>query len=141
MMLRVSLGDRIRSAREAAGKSREELADQVGVSVKTIGNWETDRVTPKSKLGALERVLGVQLRGTRGRQGVDLDDASDAQVLSNIAGRLAERDVMRDRIRELTAEVQALRAQLSSISRGEESPAGAPQQLRPGYERDQRQEQ
>jgi transcriptional regulator with XRE-family HTH domain len=110
MMLRVSLGDRIRSAREAAGKSREELADQVGVSVKTIGNWETDRVTPKSKLGVLERVLGVQLRGTSGRQGVDLDDASDAQVLSNIAGRLAERD---ERIRELSAELQVLRAQLS----------------------------
>ena len=110
MMLGVSLGDRIRSAREAAGKTREELANQVGVSVKTIGNWETDRVTPKSKLGAVERALGIPLRGNAARVGVDLNDASDAQILANIAGRLAERD---ERIREQDAELQALRAQLN----------------------------
>jgi DNA-binding XRE family transcriptional regulator len=131
MMLRVSLGDRIRSAREAAGKSREELAELVGVSVKTIGNWETDRVTPKSKLGALERVLGVQLRGADARQGVYLDEASDAQLVANLAGRLAERS---NEVRELRAELQVLRAQLNGRLYSVDETGEAPQH-RPTNER------
>lgn len=87
----------------------------VGVSVKTIGNWERDAVAPKSKLGAVERALGVQLResNTNDRQGIYLEDASDAQVIADLAGRLAARDA---RIRECEAEIKSLRAQLEGRS-------------------------
>jgi transcriptional regulator with XRE-family HTH domain len=109
----VSLGQRIRSAREAADLSREELAEMVGVSVKTIGNWERDAVAPKSKLGAVERALGVQLREGNDRQAIYLEDASDAQVIADLASRLAARDA---RIRECEAEIKSLRAQLEGRS-------------------------
>jgi transcriptional regulator with XRE-family HTH domain len=36
----MSLGERIRTARERAGLSREQLAEQLGVDPSTVRNWE-----------------------------------------------------------------------------------------------------
>jgi transcriptional regulator with XRE-family HTH domain len=108
----VSLGDRIRAAREAAGLSRDELASRAGVSSRTLGNWERGTVAPRSKLGALERVLAVRLREEPAEQdGVSLAGASDAELLANLAQRLAERDRT---IRELQEEIQQLKPHNSS---------------------------
>jgi transcriptional regulator with XRE-family HTH domain len=100
----VSLGDRIRTAREAAGLTREELAARAGVSPRTLGNWERGTVAPRSKLGAIERVLAVRLReGSPDQDAVTLTAATDAEVLANLAQRLAERD---RRISELQQQLE-----------------------------------
>jgi DNA-binding transcriptional regulator YiaG len=38
-----------REAREAAGLSRAEFAEALGVSRQTVGNWETGRVKPTAE--------------------------------------------------------------------------------------------
>lgn len=57
----MTTGSRIKKARELAQLSREELAQALGVSSKSIANWETDRTTPQNKMAVLEAVLGVDL--------------------------------------------------------------------------------
>jgi transcriptional regulator with XRE-family HTH domain len=105
----VSLGNRIRSAREAAGLTREELAERAGVSARTLGNWERGTALPRTGLGALERVLGVRLReGAPEQDAVTLTGATDAEVLANLAQRLADRD---RRITELQEQLEAARQQ------------------------------
>ena len=53
--------DELREAREAAGLSREALADASGVSASAIKKYETGLATPRyDNLDALERTLGVR---------------------------------------------------------------------------------
>jgi len=100
----VELSTRIRRAREAAGLTQAQLAERVGKDARTVRNWENGRV-PRSALGALERALHVDLSGEPGDSGPSLEDASDAQVLANLANRLAERDqTIRDLREELARE-------------------------------------
>ena len=56
-----SLGARIRNARQRKGIKRPEFAKALGVSLKTIDNWENDRTHPRDKLGLIEAFLGVNL--------------------------------------------------------------------------------
>lgn len=56
-----SLGLRIKRARERLRWSQRQLADAIGVSVKTIDNYENNRTVPRSSIGALEDVLGIDL--------------------------------------------------------------------------------
>jgi transcriptional regulator with XRE-family HTH domain len=53
------IGLKIKRARERLRWTQDQLAAQVGVSQKTIDNWENDRRYPKSAIGALESVLGI----------------------------------------------------------------------------------
>lgn len=55
------LGRRIKAAREQKHWTQQELADKVDVSVRSVINWEQG-TPPRNRLGALERVLGVNLR-------------------------------------------------------------------------------
>jgi transcriptional regulator with XRE-family HTH domain len=61
-----AIGTRIKRARERLRWTQRRLAEAVGVSQKTIDNWENGRTEPKSAIGALEDVLGVRLDGTPG---------------------------------------------------------------------------
>lgn len=45
------LGTRIRAAREAAGLTRSQLAERIGVSARSIAGWENEGVFPRSKAG------------------------------------------------------------------------------------------
>jgi len=40
---------------------QEDLARKLGVSIRSIENWEHDRVWPRNSIGALEEILGVDL--------------------------------------------------------------------------------
>lgn len=60
------LHERIRHARERAGLTQEQLADRVGVSLRTVGSWERGENHPRNKLAVLEDVLDVQLRESVG---------------------------------------------------------------------------
>lgn len=42
-----SLGDRLRKARETAGLTQQELADQIEVARASVVNWETGRFAPR----------------------------------------------------------------------------------------------
>lgn len=55
------IGSKIKRARERLRMSQQQLADALGVTQKTIDNWEHDRSYPRSAIGALEDVLGVRL--------------------------------------------------------------------------------
>lgn len=52
--------DQFRELREFTGKSREDVADLVGVSLRTVGHWETGATRPTY---AAYRLLRVILRG------------------------------------------------------------------------------
>lgn len=56
------LSERIRRAREDKGLTQEQLAEAVGVSQRTIGNWERGASVPRNRLGRLENILDVSLR-------------------------------------------------------------------------------
>lgn len=56
-----SLGLRIKRARERRRMTQAQLASAIGVTQKTIDNWEHDKRYPKSSIGALEHVLGTRL--------------------------------------------------------------------------------
>jgi len=58
----VTLGGRIILARESANLTDKQLARTLGVMIKTVRNWETDRAEPRgNKLATLSGVLGVSL--------------------------------------------------------------------------------
>lgn len=88
----MELKDRIRRAREAAGLTQAQLGERVGRSAKTVRNWEAG-TSPKGSIGALERVLGVNLSDDRTRDPIRdaLEQATDAQLLQTLADRLADR--------------------------------------------------
>jgi len=52
------VGKRIKAARERRKWNQEELAAAVGVSARTVGNWERGATVPKNRLGALADILG-----------------------------------------------------------------------------------
>lgn len=54
-------GEQIRRAREALGWTQTQLAEAVGVGMRTVGNWERGDTIPKNRMGALQRVLGHAL--------------------------------------------------------------------------------
>lgn len=57
------LGGRIRRLREERRWSQQQLGDLVGVSTKTVSNWERGRNIPRASLGALSRLFGVDIEG------------------------------------------------------------------------------
>lgn len=99
------LGDQIRSAREARGWSQIELAQQVGVTNRTIGEWERGARVPKKHIGRIEKILGITLRDTK----TELGEFTDPQLTAEITARLASRD---ERIRNLEQRVAALEERL-----------------------------
>lgn len=55
-----SLGGRLSRAREAQESSVSEVAELVGVEVKTLKAWESDRCAPRSnRLTMLAGILGT----------------------------------------------------------------------------------
>ena len=59
-----SIGTSIRRARERRRWTQRRLADELGVNVKTVDNWEHNRTSPRSSIGALEDVLDISFDGT-----------------------------------------------------------------------------
>ncbi|MER7070940.1 helix-turn-helix domain-containing protein [Terrabacter sp. NPDC000476] len=78
-------GDDIKRARQMAGLSQGELANLVGVSMRSIGNYERGETVPRAALPKLQEVLGPYLGG----HGPSLATATDAELLGEIAKRFA----------------------------------------------------
>lgn len=60
----LSIGIRIRDARTRRGLTQQQLADVLGVALRTVGNWERGITVPRNKRPHLESVLKVSLGGT-----------------------------------------------------------------------------
>jgi HTH-type transcriptional regulator, cell division transcriptional repressor len=59
----VTLSGRISLARENSSLTQQQLSHRLGVLLKTVKNWETDRSEPRgNKLTTLSGVLGVSLQ-------------------------------------------------------------------------------
>lgn len=58
-------GEQIREARERLHLTQQELADQVGVSMRTVGNWERGASVPRNRLGAVAEALSLDIEGER----------------------------------------------------------------------------
>ena len=57
-----TFGDRLAVARDAAALTQSQLAARVGVRLKTLQNWETDRSEPRAnRLQMLAGVLNVSM--------------------------------------------------------------------------------
>lgn len=82
----VITGDDLRTARERRGWTQRELADALGVTFRSIGNWERGEV-PATREARIRDVLGDDL--TPG--GNPLARASDLALVSELARRLASR--------------------------------------------------
>ena len=80
-------GQQIRSARERAGLTQEQLAQRVDVSLRSVGNWERGHSIPRSKSAIVEAVLADWL--DKESDEPQLGSASDAELLAEIARRFA----------------------------------------------------
>lgn len=83
-------GDEIRSARKRAGLSQGRLAELVGVSMRTVGNWERGESAPGIAEPRLMDVLAGHLQVSddaprRSR----FEAVSDAELLAEIAARFS----------------------------------------------------
>ena len=58
-----AIGTTIKRARERKRWTQRQLADALGVNIKSIDNWESGRTRPRSSIGALEAVLGISFDG------------------------------------------------------------------------------
>lgn len=83
----VITGEQIRDLREQRGLTQSELGQLVGVSMRTIGNWERGETIPRSREGRIRAALDLDDRGS-GRS-PRVADASDAELLAEVAKRMS----------------------------------------------------
>lgn len=79
-------GEQIRAARETRGLTQSELAQLVGVSMRTVGNWERGESVPRTREARLRTILSIE-GGASDIGG--LSSATDAELLAEIAKRFA----------------------------------------------------
>lgn len=87
------LGPRVRVAREAARLSRADLAQRLGVQVKTIAAWERGERTPRaSRLAMLAGVTNVSLAWLLEGRESEHQEAQGAAPLEALRTELAQLD-------------------------------------------------
>lgn len=82
-------GNDLRRARETARLTQGELATSLGVSLRTVGNWERGETEPRNARAAIEQALGRPI-GEQPAAGPTLAEASDAQIATELVNRLAQ---------------------------------------------------
>lgn len=53
-------GEQIKEARERLHMTQAELAEELGVSLRTVGSWERGESVPRSRMGAIREVLRME---------------------------------------------------------------------------------
>ena len=108
-----TFGDRVTGAREARGMTRKELADRLGVRLKTLESWEEDRADPRAnKLQMLAGVLGVSLMWLLTGEGDGLDDPAEAEGPAAAAARSVLSEA-----RQIRAEIGALAERMGRLEK------------------------
>ncbi len=84
-----TFGDRMASAREAAGMTQEDLARRLGVRPSTLVKWEDDLSEPRAnRLSMLAGLLNVSMMWLINGEGEGLDGPVDMEVLAPEAAEL-----------------------------------------------------
>lgn len=52
-------GDEIRRLRESRGLTQQQLAQALGVGMRTVGNWERGETVPLNRMGMLRQYFGL----------------------------------------------------------------------------------
>lgn len=124
-------GQQIRDARERASLTQEQLAQLVGVTHRTVGNWERGASVPRNRLAKVREVLPhIDDQDDRN---VDLRSASDAEVLAEIARRFARTGEDEEHVRSAaitrageSPAYRAIEAESEAASRSPEEAASRP---------------
>jgi len=78
-----TFGDRVAGAREVLGLSQSDLAERLGVKLKTVKTWEEDLAEPRAnKLQMLSGILNVSLMWLMTGEGEGLDGPSEAYEMT-----------------------------------------------------------
>lgn len=100
-----TFGDRVASAREAAGMTQAVLARRLGVRVATLRAWENDTAEPRAnRLSMLAGLLNVSMMWLINGEGEGLDGPETASELSGSGA-------------DLLAEMRSLRVELSQSAK------------------------
>lgn len=95
----MTTGDNIRNARQKAGLTQAELAQRIGVSMRTVGNWERGDTPPDRYAARINDVLdGLISSADR----PSIEDYSDAALLAEIARRFDSTRSTRERSTDQT---------------------------------------
>jgi len=109
-----TLGGRLSRGREAKGFSLQQLAKLVGVEVRTLKAWETDRNVPRSnRLAMLAGALGVSVSWLlygRGASPIEEGAATD-----DLADDAAEVEATRAQLDQLKSRRQKISTEISNI--------------------------
>lgn len=105
-----TFGDRLTGAREAAGLSQRDLADRIGVRLKTLQHWEDDMREPRAnRLQMLAGMLNVSLMWllTGAGDGIAAPDAAP--------GQSAETEALMQELREMRSTLGSLAEQMGRV--------------------------
>ena len=93
-----SMGNYIREKRESLGMSQEQLAWEVGVSSKTISNWETGKSNIKQenaeKLASVLKVSATSIRMGKDMDGLDKETLQIVDQIVNDLYRVEDRGLL-----------------------------------------------
>jgi DNA-binding transcriptional regulator YiaG len=57
--------EEIKNGRERIGMTQKQLADAVGVSLRTVGSWERGESVPRNRAAMVAEILDLQIEGQR----------------------------------------------------------------------------
>lgn len=112
--------DQLRDARKAAGYTQAELAKLVGVSMRTVENWERGD-TPITELAKLRSALGSHLDIEAPNP---LADVSDMALLAELGRRLDKASGQPSRLRPVPSWADPVAARELHEPRGAPEPPG-----------------
>ena len=84
----MSIGDNIKLWRERRNLKQSELAEELGISDKTVSSWEINRTEPK--MGMIEKICSVLNCKKTDIIGADENDTSSPYYLNDDARELAQ---------------------------------------------------
>ncbi|MEO0860218.1 MAG: helix-turn-helix transcriptional regulator [Pseudomonadota bacterium] len=109
-----TFGDRLTGAREAASLSQAELARRIGVTLRTLRAWESDRSEPRAnRVSILAGVLNVSLMWLLSGEGdgplraEQEPDEGDSVLIAELSNLRRDTARLSERIATLEARLRA----------------------------------
>ena len=116
-----TFGDRIAGARSSVGLSQEDLANRLGVKLKTLQDWENDLSEPRAnRLSMLSGLLNVSISWLLTGEGEGLDAPDMGMPPSaDMADILAEMREMKTQMLRAAERMGRLEKRLRSAQRNQ----------------------